>query len=224
MARGIVYILTNPCLDGWVKIGMTERDDINQRLTQLNRPENLPLSFRCYAVYHVDDPRAVEQLIHSLIDRIDGSLWARETLDSGRIREREFFRISPETAFGIFYDIAKLRGDVNALVPYEPTSKEAREEEIAENHSKRTKNSFALLNIPVRTELAFLYDPNIVVRTADDKNGVEYEGEVRSVSNLAVKLLTEKCGWHSYHVNGWQFFTKDGVPLGDLRRCAEEEL
>jgi hypothetical protein len=24
MANGIVYILTNPCLDGWVKIGHTD--------------------------------------------------------------------------------------------------------------------------------------------------------------------------------------------------------
>ena len=29
MEKGFVYILTNPCLDGWVKIGMTERDDID---------------------------------------------------------------------------------------------------------------------------------------------------------------------------------------------------
>lgn len=32
MAKGLVYILTNPCLDGWVKIGMTERNDIERRL------------------------------------------------------------------------------------------------------------------------------------------------------------------------------------------------
>lgn len=32
MANGMVYILTNPCLDGWVKIGMTERNDIERRL------------------------------------------------------------------------------------------------------------------------------------------------------------------------------------------------
>jgi len=32
MPRGIVYTLTNPCLDGWVKIGMTNRNDIKTRL------------------------------------------------------------------------------------------------------------------------------------------------------------------------------------------------
>ena len=106
MAKGIVYILTNPCLDGWVKIGMTERDDIETRLRELNAPTNIPLSFRCYATYEVDKPLEVEKHIHSIIDRIDDSLHARETLENGRIREREFFKISPETAYGIFKDIA----------------------------------------------------------------------------------------------------------------------
>ena len=44
MEKGLVYILTNPCLDGWVKIGMTERDDIESRLRELNSPTNIPLS------------------------------------------------------------------------------------------------------------------------------------------------------------------------------------
>lgn len=78
MPKGIVYILTNPCLDGWVKIGMTERNDIERRLKELNTPTNIPLSYRCYAVYEVDNPSEVEKNIHSIIDRIDYSLHARE--------------------------------------------------------------------------------------------------------------------------------------------------
>ena len=56
MSNGLVYIMTNPCLDGWVKIGMTERDDIEDRLKELNTPANIPLTFRCYATYEVDNP------------------------------------------------------------------------------------------------------------------------------------------------------------------------
>lgn len=122
MAKGLVYILTNPCLDGWVKIGMTERDDIEERLKELNTPANIPLTFRCYATYEVEDPLQVEKRIHNIIDRIDNSLHARETLDNGRIREREFFKISPETAYGLFIDIANLRGDLDNLKLYAPTS------------------------------------------------------------------------------------------------------
>lgn len=43
MPKGIVYILTNPSLDGWIKIGMSARNDINRRLIELNRPTNIPL-------------------------------------------------------------------------------------------------------------------------------------------------------------------------------------
>ena len=39
-SKGIVYILINPCLDGWVKIGMSDRDDIQDRLAELNNLSN----------------------------------------------------------------------------------------------------------------------------------------------------------------------------------------
>ena len=109
MAKGIVYILTNPSFGGWVKIGMSVRKDIEARLAELNRPTNLPLSYRAYAIYEVEKPQEVEKHIHNLFDIIDESLHARETLSSGRIREREFFRISPERAFAVFKPVALLR-------------------------------------------------------------------------------------------------------------------
>lgn len=61
MSKGIVYILTNPCLDGWVKIGMTEHNDIERLLQKLNSPTNIPLSYRRYAVYEVENLLEVEK-------------------------------------------------------------------------------------------------------------------------------------------------------------------
>lgn len=222
MSKGLVYILTNPCLDGWVKIGMTERNDIEKRLQELNAPTNIPLSYRCYATYEVENPLDVEKRIHSLIDRVDNSLHAREQLDNGRIREREFFKISPETAYGIFKDIASLRGDKENLKLYIPTTAESQEEEIAEIKSKRSNNSFKLLEIKVGEEISFLYDDSITVSVLNNKNQVEYNGEQYSVTGLAEKLLVEKYGWsENTKVNGWRFFTKNGVSLSDLRDIVE---
>ena len=222
MSKGLVYILTNPCLDGWVKIGMTERNDIEKRLQELNAPPNIPLSYRCYATYEVDNPREVERRIHSLIDRVDDSLHARELLNNGRIREREFFKISTETAYGIIKDVAVLRGDVNKLKLYTPTVAQSQEEEIAENRTKRSNNSFKLLGITIGEELAFLYDDAIVVEVFNDKNQVEYDGHQYSVTGLAKKILFEKYDWSEHlHVNGWRFFTKDGITLSDLRDSIE---
>ena len=222
MSKGIVYILTNPCLDGWVKIGMTERNDIEQRLQELNAPPNIPLTFRCYAVYEVENPQAVEAKIHSIIDRVDDSLRAREQLSSGRIREREFFRISPETAYGIFKDIAALRGDTNQLKLYTPTEAQSQEQELAERKTKRSNNSFKLLGIGVGEEITFLYDDTITARVVDEKNRIEYGGASYSVTGLAGKILVEKYGWSdNLHVNGWRYFTKDGVTLSDMRSNIE---
>lgn len=218
MAKGLVYILTNPCLDGWVKIGMTERNDINRRLQELNSPPNIPLSYRCYATYEVENPLEVEKRIHSLIDRVDDSLHAREQLNNGRIREREFFKISPETAYGIFKDVAALRGDSDKLSLSTPTLDQSQEQEIAEIRTKRSNNSFGLLEIAVGEEIEFLYDDTIVAKVIDNKNKIEFDGDIYTVTGLAKKLLIERFHWNeNLHVNGWRFFTKDGLPLSDLR-------
>lgn len=223
MSKGIVYILTNPCLDGWVKIGMTERNDIESRLKELNTPTNIPLSYRCYATYEVENPMAVEKSIHSLIDRVDSSLHAREQLSNGKIREREFFRISAETAFGIFSDIAALRGDRDCLKTYAMTEEQAQEEEIAESKMKRGNNSFKLLGISVGDEISFLFDGTITAKVCNDKNKVEYKGELYTVTALAIKLLVETQGWsENTHANGWRYFVKDGTTLSELREKIEQ--
>ena len=42
----IVYILTNPSLAGWLKIGCTTKNDIKSRLSELNNSTAIPLDFR----------------------------------------------------------------------------------------------------------------------------------------------------------------------------------
>ena len=220
-----MYILTNPCLDGWVKIGMTELNDIERRLQELNSPPNIPLSYRCYATYEVENPLEVERRIHSLIDRVDDSLHAREQLNNGRVREREFFKISPETAYGIFKDIAALMGDANKLKLYTPTLDQSQELELAENKTKRSNNSFELLNIGVGEEISFLYDDTIIAKVLNKKNQVEFDGIQYSVTGLARKILFERFDWaENLHVNGWRFFAKDGISLSDLRDDIENAI
>ena len=217
MSKGIVYILTNPCLDGWVKIGMTARNDITARLAQLNTPANIPLSYRAYALYHVDDPHTVERDIHELIDMIDDSLHARETLASGRVREREFFQITPEKAFMVFRKVAKLRGDSGSLELVGATVEEQEEEQIIK---RRGRFSFAMLDIPVGAELSFIRDDSVACVVADDSNHVKYNGELTTLSALAGGLLN----WSTEHgVQGPLYFTYDGEVLSDRRLRLERE-
>ena len=53
---------------------------------------------------------------------------------------------------------------------------------------------------------------------SNNKNQVEFENEKYSISALASKILIEKYRWNkNTHINGWRFFTKDGMALSDLR-------
>jgi len=222
MAKGIVYILTNPSFDGWVKIGMSARNDIEARLAELNRPTNLPLSYRAYAIYEVEKPQEVEKHIHNLFDIIDESLHARETLSSGRIREREFFRISPERAFAVFKSVALLRGDESCLKLITPNAEQIEEEQIAEQAARRPSFKFSMLQIPVGSELKFLHYDSCVCYTKDMNNKIEYEGNEFTLSGLAQKLLVEKRGWREdASVAGPKFFTYQGNTLADLRNMQE---
>jgi len=213
---GIVYIMTNPCLQGWVKIGKTI--DVQARLNQLNSQPNIPLSFRCYATYEVDDMDEVEKRIHNILDTVNYSLRARETIDNGRTREREFFRMSPEAAYNVFVNIALLRNDMDKLTIIAPTLQEAQIETNADTRTKRTNSSFQLLQIPVGESIQFIFDEECSAKVVDSKNTVEFEGVQYSVSALAKKLLVEKKNWSQLsQVNGWRYFMYHSKTLFELR-------
>jgi len=195
---------------------MTSRNDIKARLNELNAPANIPLSYRAYALYHVDDPAEVERDIHELIDMIDDSLHARETLASGRIREREFFQITPEKAFMVFRKVAKLRGDSRSLELVGATAEEQEEEQVVK---RRQRFSFEMLDIPVGAELSYIRDDAITCIVADADNHVRYNGELYALSTFAAKLLSG----NKYGVQGSLYFVYDGEVLSDRRTRLEGE-
>jgi hypothetical protein len=218
-SKGIVYILTNPCLVGWVKIGMSERDDIQDRIAELNSPSNIPLSFRAYAVYHVENPLAVEKGIHNLIDTIDDTLRAIEQKDNGRNRKREFYKISPEKAFEIFKQVAEFRGDAEFLQMIEPTEVEQKIDEIMQQ--KRPRLNLKEIGIPNGATLNFVNDESITCVVDIEKNKVIFENIPYSLSALAIKLLNEKCGWNIKSIAGGSYFKYNGETLNDIRNNRE---
>jgi len=48
MAKGVIYILTNPSFPEYVKIGYAK--NLEQRLKQLNNSAAIPFAFRAYAI------------------------------------------------------------------------------------------------------------------------------------------------------------------------------
>jgi hypothetical protein len=213
--KGIVYILINPCLEGWVKIGMSDKNDITDRLAELNSPANMPLSFRAYALYHVENSLTVEKAIHKIIDTIDFDLRAREKADTGRERVREFFRISPEKAFDIFKEVAGLRGDVENLELIEPSEDEQEQEAIVQQ--KRPKLYLKDIGVPNDAVICFVNDETITCKADVVNNKLIFEDIPYSISALAVKLLNEKCNWHIKSIAGASYFKYHGQTLADIR-------
>ena len=223
MSKGLVYILTNPCLNGWIKIGMTEKNDIENRLKSLNKPSNLPLSYRCYAVYETENPREIEKDIHGFIDDINSNLRAIEQFANGHKRKREFFKMSPETAYRIFERVAKMKNEKNNLKYITPTLDQIQEQEFSENNTKGKNSTFDLFDVNISDKITFLPDKNIVAEVLDNKNKVKFNNEEYTVTALAQKILKEK-GKYNKNINGWRYFSKDGrVALFDLRNLTDNQ-
>ena len=208
MSTGIVYIFTNPCLD-WIKIGSTRKDNIQNRLNQLNSSTAIPLRFRVYATLEVTNPEIVEKGIHDLLDSIHPELRAIDESPNGKKRVREFFRISPEKAYIVFKVIAEVMGISNKLILHTLTEEQQREEEIA-TQRYRSRTTFRELQIKPNTELLFLKDESIRCTTHDDDNKVLYNGEITTLSNITKNILKES-------TNGYKLFLYNGETLWDRR-------
>ena len=218
--KGYIYILKNPSFPDYVKIGYA--DDVEERLRQLNSSECTPFAFRIYATYEVDT-RLDDLKLHKMIDQINPNLRSIDNVD-GKKRVREFYAMTPETAYAIFETIAELGGRRDRLHLYEPTAVERQSEDIAqdieEQHIERMSPfAFSKCTIPIGSTITFVSQGNsnsgaqcVVV---DDKN-IEYQGRTLSLSALATEFLESKWG-----VAGPRYFKYNGEWLNDIRAKAE---
>lgn len=80
---GFVYCMSNPCMPGVFKIGMTTRSPM-QRRNELSDSTSSPMPFTLLCYGEVEDPRQVELTLHDMFgaDRVSPA--------------REFFRSSFE--------------------------------------------------------------------------------------------------------------------------------
>ena len=125
--------------------------------------------------------------------------------------------MSPESAFALLDNIAKIRGGRDELLS--PPQKELLQEKIAETRTKRANNSFKSLGMAIGEKCFFyrmtLFSPRFQIIKCN-------WNKIYSISPLAKKLLTEYKSWsRSTQVNGWRYFVKDSLVLSDLREAAE---
>lgn len=202
---GYIYILVNPAFPNLVKLGYA--DDIACRLRTLNRNSGIPDPYHCYAAYRVKK-RLEDLKLHDLIDTLNPSL--------RHSQNREFYEMSIEDAYNILSIIAKITGTEEQLVknPLNDTyfDSSTTVSYNIDSNSKRVENTtFKMLGIPIGSDLVFIKDRRIVVKTADDKNRVIYNKQIYSISTLAANLLNMQTA------RGYSYFTYKGELLTDIR-------
>jgi hypothetical protein len=215
MANGVIYILTNPSFPEYVKIGYA--DDIEKRLSQLNRSECIPFAFRVYATYEVNS-RLSDLKIHSIIDKLNPNLRSIDNFN-GQKRIREFYAMPPEDAYAILEAIAEIHGCADKLKLAKPSEDELVAEETAREIVEESKERaapfrFSMCNIPMGSEIKFCCrgnDNTGKVCTVVDDRHVSYEGRALSLSALASELTGKT------PVQGPSYFKYNGEWLNDIR-------
>lgn len=197
---GIVYVLTNPAMPGLVKIGMTSRNNIDERMKELYGT-GVPVPFECKYACKVksSDCEKIEKALHSAFapDRINAN--------------REFFKIKPEQAMAILELFN--REDVTQEITDEIDNDLTTEDKSASekiNSSRRPPLNYFEMGMKKDDLLVFIKDNNIIASIADEKK-VMYEGEIYSLTALTKKILNIE---HAIQPTGYWMF--NGKNLRDI--------
>ena len=149
----IVYALTNPAMPGIVKIGMTDRDDVKRRMSDLYTT-GVPLPFDCVVAREIDGREAleIENALHTAFgpNRVNSS--------------REFFQIDPEQVQALL--MVMPGRDVTPRPPEQDADAQDQDQAAANEYKKRQART---------NELEFMESLN--------ENGVVIYGRVLSLIN-----------------------------------------
>lgn len=189
MAKGYIYIMTNPSLTNMVKIGYAK--DVETRRKQLSTTA-LPTEYEVYATYETSG-NLEDKKLHKMIDNLNPDL---------RIaKNREFFIMTPEDAYELLESIATISGTAEKLKKVKDTAKRVRKK-------KRPPVNFEKCNIPMGAKLVYTEDPSIVVTVVSERK-VQYGDEITSLSAIVE-------GIKGGSIQGTQYFTYNGKIVADI--------
>jgi hypothetical protein len=202
---GYVYIFVNEWMPKIVKIGITE--DLGQRLKESAGNAFVPCAFNCYYAIQSEQYNKLETFIHKVYDMF-------------RINDkREFFELDADQAKTMLQGLVEIGiatevGDVQTQRISQNISDQLTKDGEQLLFRRRPRTTFKMIGIKIGTELVYKNDLTITVKTFDEINNVEYEGEVMTISNLSDKLV-------GYPTSGYEYFIYNGKTLGDIRRELE---
>lgn len=176
MEYGIVYLLSNPCMPGLVKIGMTKQEDLEKRMKELYTT-GVPVAFKCEFACRVNnkDCAKIEKALHTAFEpqRIN--------------KNREFFKINVEQARAILelFHHTDVTEDVSEEIENDLTEEDKAASSKAQ--AKRPPLNYYEMGIHQGDILKWKDDPSITVKVISDRK-VSYNGEEVSISALSAQL------------------------------------
>ena len=170
--------------------------------------------------------RLTDLEIHKIIDTINPNLRAIETID-GKERKREFYELSANDAYEILLGIAKINGMESNITLVEPTSKEIKEEEEAEEgRTKRVMTQLPRMDWLIEQGIVNIGDEVYIINHPDEvaviKNAesVEYKGELMSFNQFGCKIT----GWKAIQIYAYMKKVGEKDTLVELREEKMHEL
>lgn len=189
MAKGFIYIMTNPALGGMVKIGYAA--NVEARRKQLSTTA-LPYEYEIYATYETSG-NLEDKKLHKMIDNLNPDLRVSSN--------REFFVMSPQEAFDLLETIAIISGTKDKLKKADLTESEKQK-------IRRPPVNFAKCGIPVGAELIFIEDPSVVATVVSERK-VQYKDEITSLSAISDRIK-------GYSTPGPSLFTYNGKKVSEI--------
>lgn len=164
--------------------------------------------------------------LHQMIDKLDPNLRSIEEFD-GKTRKREFYNMSAADAYSILGTIAQINGLEDNLVLVEPSAKEVKDEEEAEEiRTKRTQTKLPKLDWMIEQglinpgdKICVISNPEETATIIDGKH-VEYNGEAMSASVFGCKVT----GWKTIQIYSVMRLTDSKQTLGEMREDKMKEL
>lgn len=199
MSYGIVYLLTNPCMPGLVKIGMTTQEDIEKRMKELYTT-GVPVPFECQFACEVNkkDCAKIEKALHTAFEpqRIN--------------KNREFFKINVEQARAILelFHHTDVTEEVTEEIQNDLTEDDKAASFKAQTH--RPPLNFFDMGMQKGDILQWRENPNITISVYSGRS-VLYNGKEIAISALTRDLRNAK-----YYVAPGSYWLFNGKLLSDI--------
>lgn len=191
----IVYVLRNEAMPNLIKIGKTQRKDLQARMSELYST-GVPFPFECLWAGEVRDCSRIESLIHN-------------AFRNNRINpKREFFNIEPDQVIPLLQELAinELTFDVDKAL----NQGVSKEEQDAPKQFHRPMLNFEEMNIPIGSTLVYVKNSDITSTVTGIKK-VTFEDVEFSLTALTRKLLDLP-----YNVAPCRYWTYEGKNLQNI--------